>query len=927
MAVAGRSADALLAGTGGILFVTGEAGTGKSRLLAELRQRMEQSPAPDRLPLWLEGRCLSWGEPLAYWPFRELLREWLGASPAHPALRTRVSLRRKVDELFGGEAAEVAAFLGSVLGLPLERDAAERLSMLPPESLRHAAFGAVRSLFERLAEDGPVVVALDDLHWADATSLQLVSHLFPATETAAVLLVLALRPERGHGSWRLREAAQRDLAHRTREITLEALAAGEDARMLDELLGSGTLPFPTAEELLEAAGGNPLFIEELVRSLVDAGALRQGPEGWVFERRLPIEIPRTVESVLASRIDCLPASARTVLGAASVLGRQFDVGVLTDVCEDSTDVKGVLAALQQLQQLQLLEQARRWPAVEFRFHHPLIQEAAYRRLVPDRRRDLHGRAAGAIAARFPDRLAESYGMLALHYERAGEADRAVVHHRLAADVAQRAHALQEAARHCTAALDLTASIPPERARHERPPLHLGRGYAWWQLADSRAGDELRLALDSARAVGDTASELGALEALAPVEGFVEGNPEQSIARLEEALALARRVEDLAAEVSFRNRLTVMFVNRLELDRALQCGEEAFAIARGTKDERLAARAMDGLKLVAFALGDYPMLRRLAGELEGVLRRGDDRFYLQYLLAETSYALAASGDWKGALHRLDEAQEINEASGDRFTLPYLLTLRAGLERARGQYGEAVRLGAAAATAAREGGNTQWVAWSETGLGVILLELGATGEAIEHLETGRLAAEQGGIRIQAVRATSHLALGRWREGDLAAAGRELEAAEQLLDRVSHPPGRHFLYGLDAHLAIAEVRMAKSEVRVVADRISPLLAAARSVGWAEGVARSALMLGECSAVQGRVEDAARVLEEALETAAAGLPSVEWRAHAALAALLADGGDHVGAETHRRLARALVGALADSLADADLCDAFTRTALQRLQ
>jgi tetratricopeptide (TPR) repeat protein len=920
MAVAGRLVASVLAGAGGVLVVTGEAGTGKSRLVDELRQDFEQSESAGGRPLWLEGRCLSWGESLAYWPFRELIREWLGASPSHPALRTRVTLRRKADELFGSDAADVSAFLSGVLGLPLERETGERLASLPPEALRRSTFDALRALLQRLAEDGPVVVALDDLHWADVTSLQLIEHLLPATETAAVLLVLVLRTERGHGSWRVRELALRELAHRSGEVVLDALPAGDDARMLDELLGPGTLPPPTARELLEAAEGNPLFIEELVRSLVDAGALRHVAEGWRFEGDVRIEIPGSIEGVLASRIDRLPATGRAVLEAAAVLGRQFEQGLLAEVCEEKTDLGG---ALSELEHLQLLQQARRWPKVEYRFRHTLLQEAAYRRLVADRRRLLHRRAAHGLETLFPDRLAESYGVLAFHCQRAGELERAFAYHRLAGDGARRAHALDEASRYYSAALDLAGSIPPERAEQERPPLLVGRGDAWWQLADPRAGDELRQGLAAARAVGDTASELAALADLAAVEGFVEGRSDKPLGRLEEALAVARRVGDRSAEVSVQNRLTVALVNYLELGRALENGREALATARRASDEVLVARAMDGLKLVAFALGDYPALLELAKELEDVLRRHDDRWYLQFVLAESSFAAAARGDWEDAFRRLDEARAINV----ELDVPYLLTLQAWLERARGRYGEALRLARTAATAA-EGRNTQWTAWAETNLGAILAELGAVDEAIEHLEAGRVAAERAGIRIQLVRLAAHLALARVHAAEPGAGAGELASAEGLLDQISLPPGKAFLYGLDAYLAVARVHLAGGEVEPAAHRLSPLLPAAQSAGWAEGVARSALVLGECSARLGKVEVAAGLFEQALEAAkGGGLPPVEWQAHVAVAGLSREHGDGAVAEKHLGLARALVDILVASIDEPEVRGLFRTAALDTLE
>jgi DNA-binding SARP family transcriptional activator len=868
MATARRTVDVLLAGTGGILVVTGDAGAGKSRFLAELRELVERSRGSGRQPLWLEGRCLSWGASLVYGPFRELLREWLGASPAHPALRTRVTLRRKLDELFGPDATQVAGFLSSMLGLPLEPEASEQLAILPPEAVRQGAFGAVRDLLARLADNGPVVVALDDLHWADTTSLQLLADLLPVTDAAAVLLVLAMRPEREHGSWRLRETAQRELAYRTREVTLDALPAGTDAQLLDELLGPGALPPAIAAQLLEAARGNPFFIEELVRSLLDVGALRPGPDGWEVADELPVEIPRRVESVLSSRLDRLPGSGRAVLGAAAVLGRQFPLAVLAQVCAEESDLEGTLV---ELQQLELIEQARRWPAVEYRFRHPLVADAAYRRLVADRRRELHRRAADVLQTLSSDRLAESYGVLAHHHEQAGDGPRAVAYHRLAAEAARRADALPEAARHCTAALGLIAALSPEEAQRERALLEWERGHAWWHLADHRAGDELRRALASARAAGDGAAEMNALVDLASVEAHAEGRPERATARLEEALDASLRLGDTAAEVAIRNRLTVVLTNDLDLAGALVSGEEALAAGRRAGDEALAGRAMDGLKLVAFALADWPTLRQLTVELEGILRRHHDRWYLQYLLAESAYAWAGEGDWDGALARLDEAQSVNAGLGDRFTLPYLLTLRAWLERSRARYPEAVALGRDAATVAGEGGTVQLIAWSETNLGAILAEAGGPEEAVIHLEVGWEAARQGGVRIQAVRAAAHLARAGLRAGENPAVERHRRAAEDILESVRCPAGKHFLYGLDAYLALAEVALAQGDVDGAAGRIAPLRVAAEAVGWKEGVARTCVLLGRVAAVAGRGNEAAGLARHALEAATAGgLPAV---------------------------------------------------------
>jgi class 3 adenylate cyclase len=203
LATARTALQGVLAGTGGILFVWGEAGIGKSRLVTELHDLADASAADtDRPPMWLDGRCVSYGESLPYWPFRDLVRGWLGASLDQPELKVRVSLRRAIDGLFGDRAMEIYPYLGAMLGVALEPEAAGRLAELSPEALQYRTFEVMGALIARLAQDRPVIVAIEDLHWADPTSVQLAERLLPLSEEAAVLLVITMRPERHRDSAR-----------------------------------------------------------------------------------------------------------------------------------------------------------------------------------------------------------------------------------------------------------------------------------------------------------------------------------------------------------------------------------------------------------------------------------------------------------------------------------------------------------------------------------------------------------------------------------------------------------------------------------------------------------------------------------------------------------------------------------------------------
>lgn len=434
----GREAlEALRAGRGGVLVVSGDAGIGKTRLLNELRELAEREGSS-----WLEGRCVSYGESLPYWPFRDLLRgEWIGAGVEEPELRVRVGLRRRLEQLFAEQAGELYPYLGGLLEVALEHEAAARTSQLSPEALQWRTFEVVGQLFFRLAEEAPLVIALEDLHWADATSVQLLEQLLALAEDAPVLLVLSLRPERDHPAWGLREHAAREFPHLLREIDLGPLGDA-DGELLAALVAPATLPADLERRVLEAADGNPFFLEELVRSLADVGALVRIDGGWRLDHAVEVEVPPTVEKAILARLDRLSPPARELVTAASALGRTFALplleGVLGDLPED---------ALHELQRLGLLRQSRRWPQPEYRFRHALIQETAYRTLLAEQRTRLHRHAAEWLEERYAGREAEVLGLLAYHWLRAEDEEKAAGYLLRAGDKARLEYALDEAIEH------------------------------------------------------------------------------------------------------------------------------------------------------------------------------------------------------------------------------------------------------------------------------------------------------------------------------------------------------------------------------------------------------------------------------------------------------------------------------------------------
>jgi ABC-type oligopeptide transport system substrate-binding subunit len=347
-----------------------------------------------------------------------------------------------------------------MLGLVLEPDAATRLSDLSPEALQYRTFEVVRALFRRLAESGPVVVAVEDLHWADPTSVQLTESLLGLAEESAVLLLVALRPERDHPAWAVKEAGAREYPHRTREIALEALSGDAERDLLDALVGRGVLPEHLRRKLLDDAEGNPFYLEELVRSLADQGALVRDGGNFRFDHMVAVEVPPSVEKVILARIDRLTPACHEVITAASVLGRTFGLRLLEGVTGRNGDLRD---PLHELERLDLVRESRRWPQPEYRFKHALIQEAAYRTLVTAKRRALHRRAAEWLEHWHGDNPDEAFGLLAHHWLEAADDEKAIDYLTRAGDKARLEYALDEAIDHYRDLLPLLETRGEEQA--------------------------------------------------------------------------------------------------------------------------------------------------------------------------------------------------------------------------------------------------------------------------------------------------------------------------------------------------------------------------------------------------------------------------------------------------------------------------------
>jgi class 3 adenylate cyclase len=321
------------AGQGRLACIVGEPGMGKSRLLAELRPAVERAQPTMR---WVEGRCLSYGETLPYHLVLDLVRSLIGVTAAAEEPQVADALERFLGETAPGDWSEIYAYMGHLLSLRLDAEKQARLSMLEMETVKRYVSSLV-TMLRGAGTRGPLVVVCDDVHWADPSSVEVLQQVISSVPALPVLFILSSRAERASAGWRLIASARDVFGDALAEIRLEPLSRDDSRELVSHLLTIESLPAETRELVLARAEGNPFFVEEVIRMLIDRGAIVRDGDRWVATDSVAgIEIPDTLHGLLLARIDRLPQESKRTLRVASVIGRQFAVTVLERLLEART---------------------------------------------------------------------------------------------------------------------------------------------------------------------------------------------------------------------------------------------------------------------------------------------------------------------------------------------------------------------------------------------------------------------------------------------------------------------------------------------------------------------------------------------------------------------------------------------------------------
>jgi class 3 adenylate cyclase len=322
-----------LNGQGGVVSIIGEAGLGKSRLVKELSQTcIQEAPAT-----WIEGRALSYGESASYLVGRDVLRNLVGLDLEASSMEAGLTLRSAITQLLPQQAADIYPYLAYLLDIELDHESAQRIKYLEGEALHQQILQAVRTYILASTQQTPLVIVWEDLHWADPSSLRLLETLLaPARAGSLLHLLIYRRPVRESRIWEFQQKINEIMQEAHLIIELASLTPEESGQLLDNLLGSDALPEQVRELIIGKAEGNPFYLEEVIRSLIDSQAITRaaGNGHWVAAPWLDkIKLPDSLQGVIMARIDQLDPDTKRTLQVASVIGRNFPYEVLSQVMD------------------------------------------------------------------------------------------------------------------------------------------------------------------------------------------------------------------------------------------------------------------------------------------------------------------------------------------------------------------------------------------------------------------------------------------------------------------------------------------------------------------------------------------------------------------------------------------------------------------
>ena len=892
-------------GQGQVALVCGEAGIGKSRLLAEAKTRAAEDF------LILQGNCFQVDSSYPYAPLLDLLRAFAAQSPL-------ASAEDSIVWEFARLLPELAQSLPGPLPAPLT----------DPEQEKRRLFAALTRFFKELTGQQPVLLIIEDLHWCDDISLEFLLSLARLCPARPLLLLLTYRSDEVQPELQ-RFLARLDRERLTRELRLLPLSRSDVDAMLSEMLPLNEVEQANVLELLyPLTEGNPFFVEEVLTSLVSRGEFLTGDtaapdRSQPGKKDAPLPVPRSVQDAVQQRTQQVSAEARQVITLAAVAGRRFDFAVLQQLLH--CDEEKLLLLIKELMAAQLVVEVS---AEQFAFRHALTQQAVYTGLLARERRSLHRALAEAIEQLYPATTVLDAHLedLAHHNFEASVWSKALEYAQRAGERALALYAPHAAIDHFTRALSALQHL----ASAQPSAIYRLRGQAYETLGDfENALNDYTHSLEMARAAQDRPLEWQSMESI----GFLwTGHDyEQAGKWFRQALALAEELADPALHAQSLNSLGNWLQNTGRIQEGLEAHQEALRIFEAQADNQRMAQTLELLGMAHFFMGDPASgVKDFFGRVIKLYREMGDYQSLFPILAaravdtapetiETTFSSLLTRE--ECLRDVAEARRLAQQTNSPTGLPFV-ELAASLALASfGDFGPALVHAHEALRIATSIEHQEWIAAAHGSFGQAYLLLLEPDRAISHLETALAVAQALGSGIWLKQLTPYLSLAYLLR-------REFGRAEAILTTViprDQQPGNFF--ERQAARVWGELALVRGEPAFALSVAEQLIASAPGNARPQPVPHLLALKGASLLALKLPEEAAGVLEDARRGAEQRqAPSILWRIHRLSGQVYHQLKQEDRAQQEFASAREIIDRLAATIDETALREHFLRAALSSL-
>jgi class 3 adenylate cyclase/tetratricopeptide (TPR) repeat protein len=829
-------------GHGQVIFVIGEPGIGKSRLLYEFRRWLGDEAT------WLEGRCISFGRSMALHPVIDMMKRNFRIEEDDGA----ATIAAKVEQgvlLLGEDLRPIVPYLRYLLSVD-PGDAA--VLAMDPQQRRAEIFDALRCLLVRAAEVRPQVIVIEDLHWIDEASERSLLYSADSVPGCRVLQIFTYRPGYTHPFG--------ERTYHTR-IALTTLSSEDSVRIAQAVLAAQSLPEELQSLIVSKAEGNPFFVEEVGKSLQELGAIRRDGDRYVLARPLDeIIVPNVIQDVIMARIDRLDESPKKTLQLAAVIGREFTRRLLDRIADIRGQTEGLL---RELKAIELIYEKTLFPELAYMFKHALTHEVAYNSLLVQRRRELHGIIGLTIEELYADRLSEHYEVLAYHFSRAEDGAKALDYLLKSAEKAANAFASREALALYDQALGMAERLGEAVNVRTVLAIHEAKASIFFVTSDfEKAYAEGERVLTLGRRVGDRVKEAAALAGMG-FAALYSHKFERALA--DSARAIAVGTETGAQPAVLSGVLTTGWVHAVHgrFEQATTEFDRLLTTSRSIGDRNNESWALCLSAFLRNWQADYTEALRLMSEGLQLAREDNLLFPLLNNLWGRSLILIGKGDYDDALLMLEEARALSEKVGDEVVGHRIL-------------------------------NT---------LGWLHIELGSLDLGCDYNRLCADNARKRGDHETQANAELNLADACLAKGDLALAHDVLDGTHRLVNDVKTSEWQKWRYSIHLFASLAECHLARGDhgpARRFADECLERATRTKSRRY---LARGWRLRGEIATARRQWDDAASALQEALAIAQnIGNPTQLWKTQFALGGLYDARGKKDAARAAYRVARDVI-------------------------